>query len=220
MLNEIIKCISEIQIRGNIMENNNKNLTSGTKYYVVQVEDGQGLSPNEQVFFVGYDMQGDLIFQSLANSKCCVVDKGIQLQLSRTAPKAEANQKPATPSVEKVFLGNKLVRYCGQGWNGGLGIRALGYPDFRIPDEVEKLIVMLPDSPRTFTLERDTFSGSDSDHGHIYGWSHLDFTCTYDDPVIGRPRKFSLYQYLGGDYDDETGASDNYVTVVRVMLKN
>lgn len=121
--------------------------------------------------------------------------------------------------LKAIFQGNKLVRYLGQGWNGGKGIRAQGHPDVEIPEEVEGFVIRLPNSTQTLQLERGSFSGSDHDHGHVYSWNKPDFVCTYKDPITGRPLKFSLFEWLGGNYNRETGHTDNYVTVIQIKVK-
>lgn len=204
---------------------NKYNLVPGNKYRVTEVAYGQALITNQVVIFIGYDKDSDLVFQSDITSKVFVVSKDTDFVVEKVDPendKIVTKEGNTMAEIMSIFQGNKLVRYLGQGWNGGTGIRALGYPDFPIPDSVEKILVMLPDSPQTFTLERDKFEGTDYDHGHEYSWTKLDFTCEYIDPVIGRPRKFSLFEYLGGDYDcedHETSRTSNYVTVVRVIVK-
>ena len=198
-----------------------ENLVPGKKYRVTEVEYGQRLIRDQLVVFIGYDKDSHFVFQSDISSKVFVVDKDIDFAVEKVEPddKVLTKEDNTMAEIKKIFQGNKLVRYLGQGWCGGAGIRALGYPDFPIPDSVEKLLVMLPGSAQTFTLERDTFEGSDYDHGHNYGWTKLDFTCEYTDPIIGKTRKFSLFEYLGEDYDDETKHTDNYVTVVRAIVK-
>ena len=65
MYDKLLSILSEIKVGGSIM-GNNKNLTAGTKYYVVQVEEGYGLSiflPDEHACegYTSFINPGDLV---------------------------------------------------------------------------------------------------------------------------------------------------------------
>lgn len=115
--------------------------------------------------------------------------------------------------------GHRLARYQGQGWNGGLGIRAIGQSKYYIDESVKSLAIKLMNGTE-LVVTRSKFNGVDHDWGHAYDWAQLDFVCEYSNPITGAVDKFSLYKYLGGEYDNEdTGAKDNYTSNYVTVLK-
>lgn len=115
--------------------------------------------------------------------------------------------------------GNRLARYQGQGWNGGLGIRVIGQSQYYIDESVRSLTIKLQNGTE-LVATRGEFRGTDYDHGHEYGWSQTDFVCEYANPITGKADKFSLYKYLGSDYDNaDTNADDNYTSNYVTVLK-
>lgn len=115
--------------------------------------------------------------------------------------------------------GHRLARYQGSGWSGGLGIRAIGQSKYYIDESVRSIAIKLMNGTE-LVATRSKFNGVDHDWGHAYDWSQTDFVCEYSNPITGAVDKFSLYKYLGGEYDNEdTEAKDNYTSNYVTVLK-
>ena len=118
------------------------------------------------------------------------------------------------------LVGNRLVRYCGSGWGGGLGIRVVGQSQYYIDELVKSITVRLMNGTE-LTLIRDAVNCKEFYFGDPSYGLQTDFVCEYDNPVTGKVDKFSLFKYLDEDYNMEDISvkdkyTSNYVLVTSV----
>ena len=98
----------------------------------------------------------------------------------------------------------KLVRYKGSEWNKDIGIRAIGQSKYHIDESIKSLTIRLMNGTE-LVVTRDELNIKN------YDGSHIDFVCDYEDIVTSQVNKFSLFKYLGSDYD-VAGLEDDYTS--------